>query len=230
VIVKFDYDSEEPWRGPDGFCAPAQVGEPGEAIGRIKSMPGYTNYHNNKEATEKKILRDVFEKGDVWQRAGDLLVTEPTGWVRFVDRIGDTYRWNGENVSAGEIRSYIAELPEVQDVVVVGKALKGYDGQAGAAAIYLSTTSSQEEQKFMSELYANLKKKGVPKFAFPRLVYLTDEIKVGDTFKHAKQVVKAVDWSNVKGGKKYWLDLGAGKYVPLDSNSWGNIETGKAKL
>ena len=231
VIVKFDYDSEAPVRDPQtGFCVPAEVGEPGEVIGKIMDMGGYTSYYNNKEATEKKIMRDVFEKGDVWQRAGDLLMIEPSGWVRFVDRIGDTYRWNGENVSAGEIRGYIAELPHVQDVVVVGKALTGYDGQAGAAAISLSVTSRQEEEAFMAELYDNLKKKGVPKYAFPRLVFITDEIKVGDTFKHAKQVVKAVKWEDVAGGKKYYLDIANGKYLSLDQSSWGRIEAGKAKL
>ena len=231
IIVRFDYDSEMPYRDPStGYCVPAAVGEPGEVIGRIKDMGGYTNYHNNTEATEKKIMRNVFMEGDVWQRAGDLLVIEPSGWVRFVDRIGDTYRWNGENVSAGEIRGYISELPQVQDVVIVGKVLKGYDGQAGAAAISLSASTKQEEDAFMAELYDNLKKKGVPKYAFPRLAIITDEIKVGDTFKHAKQVVKAVQWDSVTGGKKYYLDVANGKYLPLDQVSWGRIESGKAKL
>lgn len=231
IIVRFDYDMEMPYRDPTtGYCVAVKVGEPGEVIGRIKDMGGYTNYHNNTEATEKKIMRGVFEKDDIWQRAGDLLVIEPSGWVRFVDRIGDTYRWNGENVSAGEIRGYIAELPQVQDVVVVGKVLKEYDGQAGTAAISLSATTSQEEDAFMAVLYDNLKKKGVPKYAFPRLALITDEIKVGDTFKHAKQFVKAVQWGDVAGGKKYYLDVASSKYLPLDRASWEKIEAGKAKL
>jgi acyl-CoA synthetase (AMP-forming)/AMP-acid ligase II len=231
MLVKFDYETEMPWRDPDtGFCVPAKTDEAGEAIGRIKSLDGYTDYYNNTGATEAKFLRDVFERGDLWQRMGDLLMIESSGWIKFVDRIGDTFRWNGENVSAGEIRGYIAELPEVQDAILVGKVLTGYDGQAGAAAIFLSVGTKQEEQTFMKSLCENLKQKGVPKYALPRLVVLTDEIKVGDTFKHAKQIVKAVDWSDVAGGKKYYLDVANGCYSPLDQASWGRIEAGKAKL
>ncbi|MBE7181226.1 MAG: AMP-binding protein, partial [Terriglobus roseus] len=151
-IVRFDYDSEQPVRDPaTGFCVVAKRDEPGEAIAKLVSRETYTDYHNNEAATEAKFLRDVFEKGDVWQRSGDLLVVQSDGWVRFVDRIGDTFRWKGENVSAGEVRGYIAECPEVQDAVVVGKVLQGYDGQAGVAALSLDpavVASEKQEADF----------------------------------------------------------------------------------
>jgi acyl-CoA synthetase (AMP-forming)/AMP-acid ligase II len=210
--------------------------EPGEAIARITNMATYTNYHNNPAATEQKLLRDVFERGDVWQRSGDLLVVQNDGWVRFVDRVGDTFRWKGENVSAGEIRGFIAELDEVQDVVVVGKVLKGYDGQVGVAAICFQDhfTDAKQQERFLRELYAKLKAKGVPHYAFPRLIIVTNEIKVGDTFKHAKQVVKAVDWSDITGqvtkGTKFILDLKKEQYVPLTTESWAAVVAGTAKL
>ncbi|ETN45730.1 uncharacterized protein HMPREF1541_09563 [Cyphellophora europaea CBS 101466] len=230
-IVRFDYDSEQPVRDPStGFCVVAQRDEPGEAIAKVTSMETYSDYHNNAEATEKKFLRDVFVRGDVWQRSGDLLVVQRDGWVRFVDRIGDTFRWKGENVSAGEIRGFIADLDEVQDAVVVGKSLKGYDGQAGVAALSLRCGSLKEERAFMEGLYARLKSKGVPSYAFPRLVAITDEVKVGDTFKHAKQVVKAVEWGDVRDGKKYVLDAARQRYVPLDAGTWGEVLAGRAKL
>ena len=230
-IVRFDYETEMPVRDAvTGWCIKVGREEPGEGIARIGDMGTYTDYYGNREATEKKIMRDVFEKGDVWQRSGDLLMQEASGWVRFVDRIGDTFRWKGENVSAGEIRAYISEFPEVQDVVVVGRVLKGYDGQAGVAAISLESPSGEEEKAFMDVLYGRLKKKGVPSYAFPRLVAITDEIKVGDTFKHAKQIVKGIEWGDVAKGKRYYLDVATSKYVLLDSGSWGKIETGLAKL
>ena len=230
-ILRFDYDSEEPVRDPNtGFCIIADREEPGEAVAKIASMATYTDYHNNTEATEKKLLRDVFEKGDMWQRSGDLLVVQNDNWVRFVDRIGDTFRWKGENVSAGEIRGFIADFDEVQDAVVVGKVLSGYDGQAGVAALSLLCTTRAQEQEFMTGLYPKLKAKGVPHYAFPRLVAITDEIKVGDTFKHAKQIVKALQWADVTDGKKYWLDVKGERYVPLDEKAWGNVESGQAKL
>jgi len=237
-IVKFDYDNEMPYRDPKtGFCVLASLDEPGEAISKIKTMATYTDYHGNKKATEAKILRDVFEKGDVYQRSGDLLAQERSGWVHFVDRIGDTFRWKGENVSAGEIRAFISDLPHVQDAVVVGKQLKGYDGQAGVAAVSLDVTSADVEVQFIKGLYENLKRKGVPAYAFPRLIAVTNElVAVGDTFKHAKQVVKGIDWKpNTDGkeaanGRRYWLDIDAGAYRLLDARSWERIERGLAKL
>ena len=230
-LVKFDYDLELPYRDPrTGLCVPAASGEAGEVIARIPSMATYTDYHNNADATNAKLLRDVFEKGDIFQRSGDLLVREHSGWVRFVDRTGDTFRWKGENVSAGEIRAYISELPDVHDAVIVGKALKGYDGQAGVAAICLTEEAKEDGDEFMIGLYAELKKKGVPHYAMPRLVCVTDEIKVGDTFKHAKQAVKALQWGDAAVGKQYQLDLAASKYVPLDVAGWSRIQAGTAKL
>ena len=230
-LVKFDYDAELPHRDPNtGFCVPVTKGEAGEVIARVPSMATYTEYHNNADATDAKLLRDVFEKGDIFQRSGDLLVREHSGWVRFVDRTGDTFRWKGENVSAGEIRAYISELPEVHDAVVVGKPLKGYDGQAGVAAISLTDEAKKIGDGFMAGLHAELKKKGVPHYAMPRLVCITDEIKVGDTFKHAKQVVKALEWGDLVTGKQYYLDLATSTYTPLDVISWASIRAGTAKL
>lgn len=126
-IVKYDTETEAPYRDPrTGFCIPAQLGEEGEAIGRVRSRGLLTEYLHNEEATEKKLLRDVFHKGDLFQRTGDLLVRDYDGWVRFQDRVGDTFRWKGENVSAGEVRDHICRIPEVHDAVVYGVKLSGY--------------------------------------------------------------------------------------------------------
>ncbi|EXJ78683.1 hypothetical protein A1O1_09085 [Capronia coronata CBS 617.96] len=250
-IVKFDYDTEMPIRDPKtGFCVVADRGEPGEAIARIHNLDTYTDYHANQAATEQKFLRDAFAKGDLWQRSGDLLVQEPSGWVRFVDRIGDTYRWMGENVSAGEVRGFISELPGVRDVVVVGRRLGKYDGQVGTALVVLDhgewvdgrkvEQKEDQEQTFMSRLFGELRAKGVPRYAVPRLVMVRDGlIDVGDTFKHAKMVVKNIDWSKTttvgvekaeSDGRRYYLDLDAERFKPLDADAWARIEQGRAKL
>ena len=231
-IVRFDYDTEMPLRDPKtGHCILASRGEAGEAIARIKDMATYTNYHGDKAATGQKILRDVFEKGDAFQRSGDLLMLERGGWVRFVDRIGDTYRWNGENVSAGEVRGFISELDGVKDAIVVGRRLDRYEGQVGTAMIVLC--SGFDEENFIAKLYRALRAKGVPKYAVPRLVLVRrDLVDVGDTFKHAKMVLKNVAWgsSTEKGGNQYHLDPDRQVYVNLDAEAWGKIQTGRAKL
>jgi len=248
VIVRFDYDSEKPFRDPvTGFCIPARVNEPGEVIARIKSSATYPEYLGNPAATNEKILTDVFVRGDQWQRSGDLLVQERSGWVRFVDRVGDTFRWKGENVSASEVAAYISALPHVQDVIVAGKQLSGYDGQAGVAAIALEpSTPPGGVESLMRDLCANLRRRGLPLYALPRFVALTNTLlEVSATFKHTKQGVKALDWAPTEPGptekadgtstmpgvaRKYFLDVDAQEYRPLDSANWARIKSGTAKL
>jgi acyl-CoA synthetase (AMP-forming)/AMP-acid ligase II len=126
-IIRFDDMTEMPYRDPaTGFCIRCGLNEPGEVVGRVKDRGTLTEYLGNRQATEEKLLTDVFEKGDMFQRMGDLVVQDSDGWVHFHDRIGDTFRWKGENVSAGEVRDHIAALPDVDDAVVYGVKLDGY--------------------------------------------------------------------------------------------------------
>ncbi|EIT78022.1 acyl-CoA synthetases /AMP-acid ligases II [Aspergillus oryzae 100-8] len=231
-IVKYDTETEMPYRDPKtGFCVRAKLGEEGEAIGRVRNRGLLTEYLHNEDATEKKLLRDVFEKGDIFQRTGDLVVQDRDGWVKFQDRVGDTFRWKGENVSAGEIRDHICRIPSVHDAVVYGVKLQGYDGQAGAAGVTLEESSAAVESEFIKNLYRELKKKGVPSYALPRLVRLTEKVATGVTFKQAKGDLAKKGWDprgDWKGDKLYWLN---GKtYEKLDERSWSSIESGQAKL
>lgn len=125
-IVKYDTETEMPYRDPKtGFCVRARLGEEGEAIGRVRDRGLLTEYLQNENATEGKLLRDVFQKGDLFQRTGDLVVQDHSGWVKFQDRVGDTFRWKGENVSAGEIRDHICRIEGIHDAVVYGVKLAG---------------------------------------------------------------------------------------------------------
>jgi acyl-CoA synthetase (AMP-forming)/AMP-acid ligase II len=167
--VKFDPETERPWRDPKtGFCVRAKTGEPGEAIGRVGDINMLTRYLNNDKATEAKLIRDVFKKGDLFQRTGDLLTFDQDGWVHFVDRVGDTYRWKGENVAAGEVRDHVAALDGVVDATIYGLHLEAYDGQAGCAAIFLEPRVNATT--FMDGLWSKLRERGIPKYAIPRLV------------------------------------------------------------
>ncbi|KAL4777876.1 hypothetical protein BDW60DRAFT_202749 [Aspergillus nidulans var. acristatus] len=232
VIVKYDPDTELPYRDPKtGFCVRVKVGEEGEAIGRVRNRGLLTEYLKNEEATEKKLLRDVFEKGDLFQRTGDLFVQDSDGWIKFQDRVGDTFRWKGENVSAGEIRDHISAIPGVYDAVVYGVKLGAYDGQAGAAGITLEEHTEAAANEFMGKLRAELKKKGVPSYAIPRLVRLTEKVATGVTFKQAKGELTKKGWDphfDWNGDKLYWLN--GTRYEKLTKPSWSSIESGQAKL
>ena len=137
-LVRFDIDTEEPVRGPDGLCQPARAGEVGEAIGRIGDdiRHAFTGYAD-KAASEKKILRDVFVRGDRWFRTGDLMKQDSEGYVYFIDRIGDTFRWKGENVSTAEVEQRLADAPGVREVIAYGVPVPGHDGKAGMAALVI---------------------------------------------------------------------------------------------
>ncbi|OKL57289.1 hypothetical protein UA08_07517 [Talaromyces atroroseus] len=241
-LIKFDMETEMPYRDPKtGFCVKAGAGEEGEAIGRVRVRQTLTEYLNNSEATEKKLLRDVFEKGDVFQRMGDLLVRDDDGWIRFGDRVGDTFRWKGENVSAGEVRDHICRMDNVQDAIVYGVKLKSYDGQAGAAAITLVRRTPETEKKLIANLYTFLKSKGVPSYAIPRLVRITKEVSTGVTFKQAKGDLSKRSWdpaspssskSPKDGDTLYWLSSKGKRPTleTLDIHSWAEIESGQTRL
>src|SRR6202012_4455028 len=105
-------------------------------IGKITDEPGKTfDGYTKASDTEKKILRDVFEKGDAWFRTGDLMRKDEAGFFYFVDRLGDTFRWKGENVSTSEVAEAIAAFPGIAEVSVYGVAVPGAEGRAGMAAI-----------------------------------------------------------------------------------------------
>jgi len=136
-IVKLEDDNETPVRTKNGLCVRCKPGEKGELLGKIdnsdptRKFDGYTS----KEATEKKILRDVVKKGDKYFRSGDLLKTDTDGFFYFVDRLGDTFRWKGENVATSEVEAVIARLPGISLVNVYGVLVPHHDGRAGMAAL-----------------------------------------------------------------------------------------------
>src|SRR6202012_924152 len=129
-------EREEPIRGPDGLCTECVDDEVGEAIGRIsdeggRGFEGYTQ----KNDTRKKILEAAFEKADRWFRTGDLMRRDALGYFYFVDRIGDTFRWKGENVATSEVTEALSVIPGVREANVYGVTVPGMDGRAGMAAL-----------------------------------------------------------------------------------------------
>ncbi|KAK2800128.1 hypothetical protein FQN50_008223 [Emmonsiellopsis sp. PD_5] len=245
-VVKYDPETRMPVRDPKtGFCIKARLGEEGEVIGRIPSLDILSNYLNDDDATEKKILKDVFRKGDMFQRMGDLVIQEESGWVRFHERVGDTFRWKGENVSTGEVRDHICTIPNVMDAVVFGVRLDKYDGQAGGAAIALHSRNSAAETEFIGSLYQHLVNRGVPSYALPRLVRIVNSIATGFTFKQAKTVVEKLPWdpksvvvadnapgseNAVPGDTLYWLNGAKGTYERLDGGVWSGLQKGTVRL
>lgn len=139
-LVRFDLESEQPVRDANGRCIECEPDEVGEAIGEIRSDDARFRFdgYGDKEATEKKILRDVFAKGDLYFRTGDLLKRDKLGYFYFVDRIGDTFRWKSENVSTNEVAEVIGVVEGVVQANVYGVTVADYSGKAGMAALVVS--------------------------------------------------------------------------------------------
>jgi fatty-acyl-CoA synthase len=179
-LVKFDVEAELPVRGEDGLCVLAETGEPGEAIGLIKddARHNYSGYAD-KTASERKILRDVFEHGDAWFRTGDLMRQDEEGYFYFVDRIGDTFRWKGENVSTTEVAEAISRYAGVDEVNVYGVKIDKLDGRAGMAAI---TQGAEFKLDGLREFLV----RELPNYARPMFIRLQPAIETTGTFKYRK--------------------------------------------
>lgn len=181
-IVKFDVETEQPVRGPDGLCIEAAPDEPGEAVGPINGEPRQRfDGYNDEAQSKKKLLRDVFVKGDLWFRTGDLMKMDADGYVYFVDRVGDTFRWKGENVSTSEVEIALSSMPGVTHAIVYGVAVPGQDGRAGMAAI------TPKQGIDPAALYAHMSKH-LPAYARPVFLRFQDDVEITGTLK-----VKKVD-------------------------------------
>ena len=133
----------------------------------------------DRAASEKKILHDVMAKGDSWFRTGDLMRMDKDGYLYFVDRLGDTFRWKGENVSTTEVAAALSHCAGVAEANVYGVSVKGFDGRAGMAALILHGDFDP------AALYA-CTEKSLPAYARPLFVRLQPEIETTGTFKYRK--------------------------------------------
>jgi fatty-acyl-CoA synthase len=227
-LVKFDVNSGEPERNEEGFCIRCAPDEAGEAISKLPdghSQPanpfeGYTDA----EASRKKVLRNVFVAGDAWYRSGDLMRKDARGFFYFFDRVGDTFRWKGENVSTTQVAEAIAGCPEVGEAVAYGVLVPGADGRAGMAAIV--TGPGFDLAGLRHHLAASL-----PEFARPVFIRTCDSIDVTATFKQKKQELAQEAYDpGVTEDAIYVEDRNARAFVRIDAALYRRIQTGDYRL
>lgn len=220
-FVKFDIESEMPVRGEDGFCIEAEPGEPAEVIGQLgEGSTARFDGYKDEEATKKKILTDVFEKGDQWFRTGDLLKKDENGYVYFVDRIGDTYRWKGENVSTNEVSEVLATHDNVALANVYGVPIAGMDGKAGMAALTL-----QGELKF--ESLRQWLGDQLPSYAVPLFLRIQSDAETTGTMKYRKVDLVKDGFNPARVSDPIWfLHPDAKEYRPLTHDDYDTIMAG----
>lgn len=224
-LVRFDPETEAPVRNADGFCVECDAGEVGEAIGQIEERPGrgFEGY-TQKDETGKKILRDAFETGDAWFRTGDLMRRDAQGYFYFVDRVGDTFRWKGENVATSEVAAAFSDLPGVLEVTVYGVAVPGHEGRAGMAALVTNADFAPDE------IAAHIAPR-LPGYARPLFLRLSGALEVTGTFKHRKQTLVQEGFDpRAVAAPVFWLEPGSQSYKPLDMAAFSAIVQGNVRL
>jgi len=227
-IVRFDPESQQPVRDGRGFCIECEVDEPGEVIGKIMkdaSRPGqrFEGYANETE-TNRKIMHDVFKKGDVWFRTGDLMRKDKSGYFYFVDRIGDTFRWKGENVSTTEVEEAVGRFDGILETNVYGVEISGHEGRAGMAAIVAKDNLN------LTALHDYIAQQ-LPEYARPVFLRIRKDNDVTSTFKQKKiNLVKEGFDPGRTADPIYFNDPQRKAFVRVDPALYERINSGELRL
>jgi fatty-acyl-CoA synthase len=223
-LIQFDVETEQPIRGMNGLCQEAGPGQIGECIGQIghEARDEFAGYVD-KAASEKKVLHDVFEKGDAWFATGDLMKSDAEGYFYFVDRIGDTFRWKGENVSTGEVAERLQATPGVKEANVYGVAVEGAEGRAGMAGLVVD--ADFDIAAFGKRVAADL-----PAYAQPLFVRILPAIEKTGTFKIRKVdlIADGYDPGKIKG-PLFFRDPKKG-YIKVTKGVFDKLAAGLIKV
>ncbi|HTV33814.1 MAG TPA: long-chain-acyl-CoA synthetase [Methylocella sp.] len=227
-IVKFDFEREEPLRGGDGYCIACKPDEVGEAIAKIeaRAQDGSLNFEGylDGSASEKKILRNVFGPGDAFMRSGDLMRKDARGFYFFIDRVGDSFRWKGENVATSEVAHVLSDFPGIVDATVYGVEIKGHDGRAGMAAISV-------DDRFDLILFKRHLAERLPEYAQPIFLRICESLYVTETFKHKKSLLMAQGFDPGKTVDRiFFAEPSRREYVRLNEAMYQAILSGAYKL
>ncbi|HLY37568.1 MAG TPA: long-chain-acyl-CoA synthetase [Candidatus Binatia bacterium] len=227
-LARFDLARGELVRDAEGRCVPCPAGEAGELLGRVATGGAGMEYdgYTDRDATERKLLRDAFEPGDAWFRTGDLLRCDAEGYYYFVDRIGDTFRWKGENVATQEVADILNGAPGVTETSVYGVAVPGEDGRAGMAAVVLAEHARFDGAAFWAHAARHL-----PAYARPAFVRIVPEMDVTGTLKQRKVALAAEGWDVARVGDPLFVRDDAGRtYAPLTPVLTTDIRSGRFRL
>ncbi|KAI4707744.1 long-chain fatty acid transporter fat1 [Alternaria sp. Ai002NY15] len=233
VRVKMDVDTEEIMRDANGFAIKCGVNEPGQVLHRLtpETVATSPGYYKNESATENRRIRDVFEKGDIWFKSGDMMRQDADGRVFFVDRLGDTFRWKSENVSTNEVADMLGKFPQIAETNAYGVLVPGYDGRAGTASIVMA--DGVTESTFDFAALAKHAKAVLPSYAVPLFLRVTPALEYTGTLKIQKGRLKkeGVDPDKITGDDKlYWLPEGSDRYLPFTKKDWEAVAEKRVRL
>lgn len=257
--MRIDADTGDIWRSPDtGFAQRVTYKQGGEMLVKLQSRKAWAGYYGAEEATRKKLLQDVFAKGDFYFRTGDALRRDDNGHWYFIDRlgeyplkivgltltdmidcyVGDTYRWKGENISTTEVTQAIGKYPNITEANVYGVKIPCHDGRAGCAAVVLA---SGDVDAFDWASLATMLRKELPPYAVPTFIRVRSAVgsMSTDNHKHSKVQLRLEGVEPQALGTKVpngdsdsllWLPAGSSKYVHFTQNDWDKLTQSRARI
>nr|XP_055218962.1 long-chain fatty acid transport protein 2 isoform X2 [Gorilla gorilla gorilla] len=225
-LIKYDVEKDEPVRDENGYCIRVPKGEVGLLVCKITQLTPFNGYAGAKAQTEKKKLRDVFKKGDLYFNSGDLLMVDHENFIYFHDRVGDTFRWKGENVATTEVADTVGLVDFVQEVNVYGVHVPDHEGRIGMASIKMKENREFDGKKLFQHIADYL-----PSYARPRFLRIQDTIEITGTFKHRKMTLVEEGFNPaVIKDALYFLDDTAKMYVPMTEDIYNAISAKTLKL
>ncbi|XP_041713553.1 very long-chain acyl-CoA synthetase isoform X1 [Coregonus clupeaformis] len=245
ALIKYDTERDEPIRDSTGLCVEAPKGETGLLVSKITDIAPFVGYAKNSQQTEKKRLRDVFQKGDLYFNSGDLLKIDQDNFIYFQDRVGDTfrwkgenifyyidwscidpYRWKGENVATTEVADILTLIDFVQEANVYGVQVPGHEGRIGMAAVTVKEGEQFDGNKTFSHVASYL-----PAYARPRFIRIQNAVEVTGTFKQMKVrlVEEGFDPACIPD-PLYILQERKQSYTPMSGQVYSSIVSGNIKL
>jgi len=220
-LIRCDLETGDIYRNAEGHCEAVKEGETGLLVMRISKIAKFDGYLD-KAASSKKILEDAFEEGDRHFNSGDLLTLHAGNWLSFADRIGDTFRWKGENVSTNEVAEALNSALGILETNVYGVEVPGADGRAGMASLNVS-------DEFSLDAFTEHVQKNLPVYQRPYFLRIQHDMRITGTFKHQKVDYRKEGFDPRKvNDPMYFLD--GDKYVPLDAMLFESLQSGSTTL
>ncbi|WP_460718329.1 long-chain-acyl-CoA synthetase [Nocardia heshunensis] len=222
AIVEYDDATGKALRQPDGRLRRVRPGGVGLLLAKVTDSSPFDGY-TDASATESKLVRDGFASGDCWFDTGDLVRDQRFGHIAFVDRLGDTFRWKGENVATTEVEGAFDGIDSVTQAVVFGVDIPGADGKAGMAAVTLHEGAVFDGKVAAKALYDHL-----PTYAVPLFIRVVPELEQTSTFKSRKVELRKEGYALDDQTALYVLANRTDGYVPAYPGYAADVAAGKA--
>ena len=180
AYVEYDPDTGAPLRDESGRVRRVPAGQPGLLLSPVNKLQPFDGY-TDQAASEKKLVRNAFRDGDCWFNTGDVMSPQGMFHAAFVDRLGDTFRWKGENVATTEVEAALSSDPAIEVCTVYGVEVPRTGGRAGIAAVKL-----REGAEFDGKSLARAVYDALPAYALPLFVRVVESLEHTTTFKSRK--------------------------------------------